>query len=136
MNELIFKTSTKIKWLSSSFAIIMAAIGIVAFLLHEISWWSFLFYFPCYVFLYLIVFQKYTITNTSLQVKNGYGGSGTRCIPLASITKLSRKKRGFQIDCKYPDGKIGFYEVRYIDNWQQMLEEIEKRTSLSSIINN
>ena len=121
MNELIFKTSTKIKWLSSSFAVIMAAIGLVAFLLHEISWWSFLYYFPCYVFLYLIVFQKYTITNIILQFKNGHRVHGTRCIPLASFIKLRRKKRVIQIDCIYYDGKLGSYVVRYIDNLHQML---------------
>ena len=131
MNELNFKTSTKAKGILYSIVAFFVIIGIIAFLDGATSWWTFLFpLLSCCLILYTIAFQKYTITDTSLQIKNGYGGSGSRCIPLSSITKLKRKKKGFQMYCTLPDGKLQFFEIRYVGNWQQMLEELKHKTGV------
>ena len=131
MNELIFKTSIKAKLILYSLVTIIAIFVLIAFLDGATSWWTFAFpLLSCCLILYTIAFQKYTITDTSLQIKNGYGGSGSRCIPFSSITKLKRKKKGFQIHCISPNGKIQFFEIRYVGDWQQMLEELKHKTGV------
>ena len=135
MNEMIFETSQKTKWLCYSSIIIIVGVGLIALAL-DASWWTFsLYLLPCYLGLSTFVFQKYTITDTSLNIKNALGGR-TRCIPLSSIAKLTRKKRGFIVNCKFADGKVGIYEIRYVFVWEQMLDEIVEKTGVRAVCMN
>ena len=56
-----------------------------------------------------------------------------RCIPLNSIAKLTRKKKDFIINCKFADGKVGIYEIRYVGEWEQMLIDLEQKTGVQAI---
>lgn len=132
MNKLIFETSQKTKWLYCSSIIIIVGVGLIA-LAFDTSWWTFsLYLLPCYIGLSTFVFQKYIITDTSLNIKNALGGR-MRCIPLNSIAKLTRKKKGFIINCKFADGKVGIYEIRYVGEWEQMLIDLEQKTGVQAI---
>ncbi len=129
MNEVIFETSHKTKLIYYTCVTIIVTVGLIALSLGA-SWWTFMLYLlPCYVGSYSYVFQKHTITDKSLNIKNGFGGRA-RCTPLSSITKLTRKKNGFIVNCQYADGKVGVYEIRHVEGWRQMLDELEKRTGI------